>query len=572
MRADTPEEVPGALEALDSAVAAGRWVAVVLAYELGYVLEPKLRALLPAERPAPLIWAGVYERAQTGEQEPPAPVTPPAGFKAGVDARAYRAGVSDILELIRAGDVYQVNYTYPLHTRWQGDAEELYQALLTHQPVPYPAFIDMGDTAVLSLSPELFVAIEDNQILARPMKGTAPRGRLPETDAEAKARLVSSEKDRAENLMIVDLLRNDLSRIAVPGSVRVSDLFTAETYRTLHTLTSGVHARLADDWTPSQLLKAIFPCGSVTGAPKIRAMEIIRSLEPSPRGVYTGAIGLFEPGGKATLNVAIRTLTLSREGHLTLNVGGGIVADSDAEAEAAETDLKAQFVTALPAHAADQGPLQLIETFAWTPGGGFAYLSEHLARLRRSAAYFAIPFREPTIKDVLNHAASEFGAKSMRVRLTLAEDGTAALTHAPLGEPPTLWHYAMADERIASSDPFRAHKTNRRAIYETARAQIKGSGIDELLFLNERGELAEGTITNLFIQSDEGAPLLTPPVSCGALPGVLRDALIAQGRARECTLFLSDLRQAQRVFFGNSVRGLIPARPATDDIFTKAAR
>ncbi len=551
VRAETAPEAEEALKAIDAAVAAGRDVAGYLSYELGYLSEPRLRPLLPARRQVPLLLMGVFEAA---EPPPPAPVGDslhPPDLTPALGSQDYEAGVRRALQLIADGDIYQVNLTYALEGAAPDDLQALYAALLNSQPVPYSAIVDLGGPKIVSLSPELFFRIDSGRIIARPMKGTAKRARTLAEDEIAARDLFRDPKNRAENLMITDLLRNDLAKVAKPGSVRVPELFTVETYRTLHTLTSTVEADLRQDVQPSGIIRALFPCGSITGAPKIRAMEIIREIERAPRGVYCGAIGVFRGDGSACFNVAIRTLTVD-QGKASLGVGGGIVADSDPEAEAAETQLKARFLTGLSPFAADQGPLGLIETLGWD--GDYERFERHLARLSESAAYFRIPF---DVDDALAELASHAQAfiEPMRVRLLLDAASDVHVTSAPLGPPAASWKCKFSTHRIDSSDPYRAHKTTRRGLYDEEHARAAKDGFDEVLFLNERGEIAEGSRTNVFLE--RGGMLLTPPISAGALPGVLRAELIEHGRAVEATLRADDLATGM-LYAGNSLRGLIP--------------
>jgi len=337
------DEVPAILAAMLDAQRAGYFLAGYAAYELGYMFEPRLAALAPAlkgpllqfgvfDEPRRFDWRAVEGAASIGE------ILPLMSFD------AYRERFNQVIDYIRAGDVYQVNLTFPMAGSWLGDPVALFAALRSLQPAPYGALVSLAGETVLSLSPELFFETEGSLIRARPMKGTAPRGTTPEHDRQAAADLAASVKNRAENLMIVDLLRNDLSRISQIGSVQVTDLFTVERYPTLFQMTSGVEARLQQDIRLPKLLRALFPCGSVTGAPKIRAMEVIRELEDEARGVYCGSIGMIAPNGDTRFNVAIRTLTLAGSGQLTFNVGSGLVFDSDARSEYDECLLKAAFL------------------------------------------------------------------------------------------------------------------------------------------------------------------------------------------------------------------------------------
>jgi para-aminobenzoate synthetase/4-amino-4-deoxychorismate lyase len=461
------------------------------------------------------------------------------------DAAAYRRRFDRVRELIAAGDLYQANLSFRSRFAFKGDPLALYRGLRAQSAARYGAYVDDGERQILSFSPELFFDLDaGGTITARPMKGTAARGSDPVADAEARARLAANPKDRAENLMIVDLLRNDLGRIAEIGSVSVGDLFAVETYPTLHQMVSTVTARLKPGTGTSEIVRALFPCGSVTGAPKIRAMEIIADLEQSPRGVYCGAIGGFAPDGSARFNVAIRTLTISgRRGEL--GIGGAVVQDSVAEGEYAECLLKARYFEV------SRRPLELIETLKFSPSDGFVRLPLHLERMACSARVFGMKFDERKALYVLDRAA---GARTdLRVRLNLNEAGEFACTAAPLAPNPERWRYAISSQRV-SPDALSRHKVSWRDLYEREFIRL---ACDEIVFLNRRGEVAEGSRSNVFVARD--GVLLTPPLSSGALDGVLRRALIEEGRCREAVLLPEDL--AGEAYLGNSLRGLIRARP-----------
>lgn len=349
IRADTTAEVEGALAALDRARAQGLWLAGFASYELGYALEPRLAALMPPVRDVPLLLFGAFDAPDDAtpflaRAMAEAPAARLSAARPDWTAGDHAAAIGRLLDYIGAGDIYQANLTMPMRAASEGSAEGLYGALKARQAVDYGAFVRFDDCpAILSRSPELFFATTaDGAIETRPMKGTAPRASNPAHDAALKMELRNSIKNRAENLMIVDLLRNDISRICLPGSVRVPRLFDVETYATVHQMVSHVTGQLAPATAPSAIFRALFPCGSITGAPKIRAMEIIRELEPAPRGVYCGAIGWFGPDGASCFNVAIRTLTLDGTS-ATFGVGGGIVADSTAAGEYEEALWKARF-------------------------------------------------------------------------------------------------------------------------------------------------------------------------------------------------------------------------------------
>ena len=562
----SPDQVPAALAEVDQARSAGFWAAGFLAYELGYLLEPRLAPLLPPERDMPLLWMGVFDEparldaCSVRRWLPPADSEIPiSNMRASMDPAAYRAAFERAHALIAAGDVYQINLTFRLSFDYRGDPRALYAALRRRQRVGHGALISTPDFHLLSLSPELFLSLRDGTAVTRPMKGTAARGATAPADATIRERLRADEKSRAENLMIVDLLRNDLGRLARPGDVDVTKLFSIETYRTLHQMTSEIRATIGKDLGLAELLAALFPCGSITGAPKIRAMQIIRDLEPYPRGVYCGAIGYLAPRGNAAFNVAIRTLRLHPDGRGELGVGSGVVFDSDADAEYQECLLKAAFLTQ------PEPPLALVETLRWQRDGGYVLLDRHLSRLASSAAWFTLPYDEDQVRAFLGDAARGFDMRPMRVRLLLDEDGGLTVTSQPLPDrpdaaPPLPLRWRFATQPVSSADPFLYHKTSRRPLYDDALARARADGFDEVLFRNEFGELTEGAWSNLFVR--RGGRLLTPPVRCGLLDGTLRQELLATGAAEEAVLRPEDLAGAEAVLFGNSVRGLMPAAPS----------
>ncbi|MGL4397214.1 MAG: chorismate-binding protein, partial [Hyphomicrobium sp.] len=407
-----------------------------------------------------------------------------------------------------------------------------------------------------SASPELFIEQHGSVIETRPMKGTAPRAGTLAGDKDVREALASDIKSRAENLMIVDLMRNDLGRIAELGTVSVTDLFTVETFQTLHQMTSGVRAVLKNDIALEDVLKAIFPPGSVTGAPKIRAMELIRAFETEPRGVYCGAIGHIAPNGKALLNVAIRTAVIDRSGSGEMGIGSGVVADSQGAKEYAECLLKMKFLT---------DPVrrfQLIETMLYEPGKGIWLSDRHRKRLQASASYFGFVFDDAAWHARIGDAVREKSDTRLRVRSVLDEDGSVTVTVTPLPDvdPKAVMRYVLSDARVSSHDLWLYHKTTRRDLYDREWQHFADTlGADEVIYLNERGELAEGSRTSIFVK--RGDMLITPPLSSGLLPGTLREELIATGKAEEGVLTLDDLQRSDHVFLGNSVRGLVRAVP-----------
>ncbi|MEQ1713607.1 MAG: chorismate-binding protein, partial [Hyphomicrobium sp.] len=410
-------------------------------------------------------------------------------------------------------------------------------------------------------SPELFFEQRDRVIETRPMKGTSSRAGTPEADAEARRVLATDIKQRAENLMIVDLMRNDLGRISDIGSVEVTDLFTIETFRTLHQMTSGVRARLDATIGLRGLVEAIFPPGSVIGAPKIRAMELIAEYETEPRGVYCGAIGHISPRGDALFNVAIRTPVVFRDGTGEMGIGSGVVYDSEGSKEYDECLLKMKFLTDPPK------PFELIETMLHEPGKGIWLRDRHMQRLAASANYFRFAFDRTAILSALNDALAGRGTERLRVRLLLDEKGAAKITLSPQPPQPAdaLMRVIVSPSRLSSADPFLYHKTTRRDLYDREWQHYSETrSADEVIYLNERDELAEGSRTSIFVE--RCGTLLTPPLSAGLLPGTLRADLLASGRAVEARLTLDDLAGADAFWLGNSVRGLVRAELTTGEL------
>jgi para-aminobenzoate synthetase / 4-amino-4-deoxychorismate lyase len=564
------EEVGAAVAEVEAAVAAGMYAAGYVAYEAAPAFEPRMR--VRSGNRLPLLWFGLFHgpapaegvtfpeggvAARGGGDGGGGAALPGAGWRADTDREHHDAAVAAVREAIAAGATYQVNLTTRLRARLDpavtGSPMAVYEALRRAQGAGWPALLDLGQHVILSVSPELFFRTAGKRIETRPMKGTRSRGRWPEEDAALAAELAASEKDRAENLMIVDLLRNDLGRVCDTGSVRVPRLFRVERYRTVWQMTSSVEGHLRDVGL-GDLLAALFPCGSVTGAPKISTMDLIAELETSPREVYCGAIGFVTPGGEMNFNVPIRTLLWDREtGEAEYGAGGGIVWDSTAEAEYDELLAKAVVVREpWPA-------FELVETLA-AEGGTLLRLERHLARLRASAAYFGFPYPEAEVRQALADAARSADAEALRLRLTLGPDGGVAVDTAPLApvgsDDPGLARgsaplpVALAREPVRSTDRFLYHKTTHRAVYDAART-ADPDAFDTLLW-NERGEVTEFTRGNVVVELD--GERLTPPVAAGLLPGCLRAELLETGVVREAAVRLEDLERATRVWFVNSAR------------------
>ncbi len=552
LTAHTLADVLPLLAELDRLTAEGAWAAGYLAYEAGYAFE-QIAPL--TTRPEPLAWFGVYRAPQRLTGDDVEALLAEGGSYAltepqfALDRPAYQARIARIKQYIREGEVYQINFTAPFRFGFEGDPVGFYATLRRKQRVGYGALIRAGDVWVLSRSPELFFARDGRRVTARPMKGTVRRGATGEEDAAQSRWLTADAKNRAENLMIVDLLRNDLSIVAKPGSVQVSALFTAERYDTLWQMTSTVEALLRPGVGTGELIRALFPCGSVTGAPKIRAMQLIDGLEDGPRDVYCGAIGFIGPGGRAVFNVPIRTVVL-RDGEGRMGSGSGVVWDSDADAEYDECLLKARFLTAPP-----PPEFALLEAIRWD--GGFDLLDAHLDRLRSAAAYFDFPYDEAALRDRLYAAGADLQqGEAHRVRLLWDRHGYLGIDAVPLAASPfPLRRAVIYPDPVDSADPFLRHKTTNRPVYARAFAWAQQRGFDEAILLNERGEVTEGTRTNVFVR--RGDRLLTPPLASGGLGGVYRAHILAtKAGAYEEVLSVPDLLRADAVYLCNAVRGL----------------
>lgn len=557
-------EVAPALERIDALRQQGFDVVGYLAYEAGLALEEKLAPLADERSGAmgPLLWFGAFEGFEPiAAEDVPAWLAAEAQpgiaqigpLEPQLSAGGYGAAFAALQDAIASGDIYQANLTFPLAGSFRGDPLALYAALRPAAGAGYGGVVFDGTHWLLSCSPELFFAERDGAAMVKPMKGTRPRGRSEAEDAALAAELTMSEKDRAENLMIVDLLRNDLSRVAEPGSVRVEKPFAIESYPTLHTMSTTVRARLRPGNGAVDMVRALFPCGSITGAPKIRAMELIDEVERDARGPYCGAIGRIDAAGDAAFNVAIRTLRLTPgengRGRAVLGVGSAIVADSEPMDEWRECLIKGGFVR-LRAGGAD-----LIETMRFTPDEGAPLLELHLERIKASATELNYAFDRHAVRNAIQALCFEADAPA-RLRLAAARSGAYSLELGPL--PETLdrpLRCAVLPLPVDPGDWRLRHKSSDRSFYEAGLAAAQAAGADEALFIRDDGLLTEGCFTNLFVERD--GRLLTPPARLGLLPGVLRRSLIDDGRAVEAELTLDDLKDG--FLIGNALRGLIPA-------------
>ena len=557
LEARRPAEVPEVLAAAEAASARGLWAAGMVAYEAAPGLDPALRVREREPGGAlaelPLAWFALFEgRQETALPEPPADAAPVDrdSWKPSIDRGAYDAAIDRIHRAIAAGDTYQVNFTLRLLATVAGDPRGLYRDLCFAQRGAYAAYLDLGRYRVLSASPELFFRIDGDRITTRPMKGTAPRGRWLAEDDEIRASLQGSVKDRAENAMIVDLLRNDLGRVARDGSVAWSDVFEAERFETVWQLTSTVEARLRSGITLVDVFRSLFPSGSVTGAPKVRTMELIAELEDAERGVYCGTVGYLAPNGTpgpgARFNVAIRTVVCDADsGSAIYGVGGGITWDSRAAGEYDEVVAKARVLTAR------RPEFRLLESVRYDPDGGYRRLDEHMHRLRASAAYFGFRSDDAAIRASLDGAAARYVGKPTKVRLVLDRRGHVETGAAPLGATHEPVRLAVdRDHPVDPRDVMLFHKTTLRDRYDDAALRFPDA--DDVLLVNDRGEVTESTRANVAVLID--GRWWTPPLAAGLLPGCERAVLLEEGTLAERTIMFEELIGAEAIAVLSSVR------------------
>ena len=517
---------------------------------ISYEASPAFDSALVVRQPSslPLMWFGLYDCPE----EIPAPTASstynlgpwqPSVTKAQYDQAFFR-----IKDLIAAGRTYQVNYTLRLRARFSGSTWALFQDLVRAQESDYAAYLDLGSVAICSASPEMFFELDGTRLTARPMKGTAPRGRTLDEDNQLADWLYHSEKNRAENVMIVDMIRNDIGRVSETGSVSVPQLFDIERYPTLLQMTSTVTGRT--EAGVADIMTALFPCASITGAPKVSTMQNIAALESEPRGIYTGCIGYIAPGRRAQFNVAIRTVMIDKRRETAeYGVGGGIVWGSEVEGEYEECQTKARILT-------ERRPLfQLLESILWTPENGFFLLNEHLIRLSDSAEYFGFFLDQMQVRRKLSHFSYSLEVEPQKVRLLLRRDGAVYLETQPIDRP-TPAEVALAAEPIDDSDVFLYHKTTQRKVYE--RARERQPGYDDVLLWNRQGEITETTTANVvFRVQDE---LVTPPITSGLLGGTFRADLLARKVIREGVVTIQDLEHIEEMHLINSVRKWRDAR------------
>jgi len=567
---------PQLLDEMQAALARGRFAVAVCSYELGGALA----GVAQQASPQPIARFLLFEQCELLTQEQVAQwlavhaaddagPSGVAGLQASVTQAEFTDAIHRIREYIAAGDTYQVNYTYRLRFDAFGSLFGLYQRLRVRQPVPYGALIQLEDgSAVVSLSPELFVRHEHGKLVTRPMKGTAPAASPADFEGEAlaaenarrAAALAADMKNRAENLMIVDLLRNDVGRVAKTGSVQVPSLFEVTRFSSVLQMTSTVEAQLRDGVTLEEVFSALYPCGSITGAPKRRTMEIIAELESAPRGIYTGAIGWFEPAargfGNFCLSVPIRTLSLKppangvRAGEM--GVGAGIVHDSVPDEEFAECQLKARFLTGL------SNDFELFETMYATREQGPRHIGRHLQRLGASARYFGFRWDEAAARAYITIACNALPANTPhRLRLAMNAAGAFAVQTGVLKELRQPVRVFLAEQRTSAGDLFLRHKTTLRTQYDAAWKEAEAGGGFDKLFFNERDELTEGGRSSVFVKAN--GKWLTPPLSGGLLPGVMRALVLDARGASETTITREMLLQAEEIVVCNALRGTLRA-------------
>jgi para-aminobenzoate synthetase/4-amino-4-deoxychorismate lyase len=544
------DEVIPLLRSAEAAARDGFWVAVALSYEAAPAFDPALEVKQPSE--FPLAWIGVFERTSlTESSRVPEHSFPVSEWNPQMSRRDYQRAIHAIKDYIERGDTYQVNFTFPLRGSLVGDAFSYFRAIAESQGAAYSAFLDIGSHRILSFSPELFVERRGSKLITRPMKGTLARGRWLEEDSERAHQLRESVKDRAENIMIVDLLRSDLGKIAQTGSVEVAELFAVERLNRVLQMTSTVTAVQKPGVSVVDMLRALFPCGSVTGAPKARTMAIIKELEHEPRGIYTGTIGFLSPNGDVVFNVPIRTVVVdARDGAATLGVGGGITWESKTDGEYEECRLKARFLTD------PWVEFELLETIALSDGE-YALLERHLARARDSARYFGFRWNEEEVSRVLDETRKSHRTGRWRIRLIVERNGKAHIEQSPLGEPRTSpLAVKFASQAVDDRDPLVFHKTTARSRYDIELERCHPC--DDVIFWNCRGEITESTIANVALFSE--GKHWTPPREAGLLAGTFRDELIAKGELFERTITKEELANAGTFALINSVRGWMSAK------------
>ncbi len=552
------DEVLPALRWAEQSALNGYWVAIVLSYEAAPAFDDVLRVHRSEEFPLACIL--VFDRSDScavplvDSQD----AYQTSAWRPQITCDKYHRDVRRILEYIIAGDTYQVNYSFPLRCEFTGSSWDWYRDLCSAQQAGFCAYLDLGRYHLLSLSPELFFQRTENRLLTRPMKGTMPRGCWLEEDKAEARELRASQKNQAENVMIADLLRNDLGKISVPGSVKLTELFGLERYDTLWQMTSTIESECQPGLKLTDIFRALFPCGSITGAPKIRTMEIIHEVETCTRDIYTGAIGFLKPGGDCIFNVAIRTILLDTQtGRATFGIGGGITSDSTPAAEYEEAVLKASFLNR------KRPQFRLLETML-LENGEYFLLERHLKRIVASARYFDFVWAEGTAVSLLEAVRARYETGSWKVRLLAARNGRLDTEVEEL--PPASnseMRVTFASEPIDCANPFMFHKTTNRAVYESA-LQAKPD-YDDIILWNQNNEVTESTVANIVVQLD--GVKWTPPRTSGLLAGTFRDELLQKGEIGGRVIYKKEICRAESLWLINSVRKWKPAAFCNNDQF-----
>lgn len=546
--AETPDQVVSVLEQAEAATRQGLYAVGFVAYEAAHALNQHLPSLAP-QPGLPLVWFSLFQQrhqVKAGDGLPNGTALAPQ-LTPESSQTDYEIAISRIHTAIEQGETYQINHTFQLKGHWQEDPLQLYASLLKAQQPAFGAFLDIGSHTIISASPELFFSVQDGAITTRPMKGTAPRGRFLAEDQALANQLQQNAKERAENLMIVDLLRNDLGQVAQTGTVQTEALFELESYPTVHQMTSTITAKLLPETGLVAIFQALFPCGSVTGAPKRRSMELIAEIEGQPRGIYCGTIGYLAPDGEMAFSVAIRTLLLEQQtSRISMGVGSGITWDARPASEYAECLHKATFLARPPAP-------RLLESLLLEQGN-YPHLEQHLDRLCWSASRLGYSCDQQQIRQaLLEHGAGTTGQH--KIRLLLAADGGCQIESSELQQIQQPLKIAVATTALDPNDLLLYLKTDQRECYDQARQECPDA--DEVLLCNNRGELTEGSFTNLVLKLDDR--MVTPPLASGLLPGIMRQELLKQGTIEEQTLYPQDLQQVEEIWLINSVRGWLRA-------------
>ena len=545
IKADSVDQVVPKLQLVNDLVAKHQmYAAGFISYEASTAFDSVLETHSPGS--FPLLWFGLYKKPEIIElPKPTLPTEYQLNWKPSVNEAEYHQTISKIKEYIALGETYQVNYTLRLNAPFNGDSWELFLKLVQAQNADYGAYIDIDNFAICSASPELFFDLDGNYLTSRPMKGTAARGLTLATDHDIANQLHFSEKNRAENVMIVDMIRNDMGKIANINTVKVPHLFNVEKYPTVWQMTSTVTAKTTA--SISEIIEALFPCASITGAPKARTMQIIQKLENTPRRIYTGCIGFISPQRQAQFNVAIRTVLIDKENsQAEYGVGGGIVWDSVSSDEYQECQIKAQVLTL------NQPDFSLLETILWQPDHGYFVLDYHLQRLQASAIYFDFNLDINSLKTQLDKLTKTFLNQAYKVRLLLDSCGEITYQTMPLSSVNNqeFVKLGMCSTPVDSNNLFLYHKTTNRQVYETAKAAFPDC--DDVLLWNERGEITETCIGNIVVELNR--EFLTPPVKCGLLAGTFRADLLEKGKIREEIITMEMLKYSDRIYIINSVQ------------------